>query len=74
MRFLCDEVGQYCFLLGYFDRRDDGRQARSEYGGKPASLNAPQRDYDNDDYGNNGPRYHYKNHFDPDNDYDDYMN
>jgi hypothetical protein len=68
VRFLCDEVGHNCLLLGYFDRREEGRPACNEFGKKPDSP----RECENEDYGNNGPHYHYTNHFDSDNDYYNY--
>ena len=74
VRFLCDEMGRNCFLLGYFDRREEAHQARDEYQNMPNSSYAPPHDGDRYNYGNNAPHYHYTNHFDPDNDYDDYMN
>src|ERR1700678_2457211 len=74
VRFLSDERGQDCFLVGYFDRREEGRPVCNEYSVKRAASPQPLRDCENDVYSNNGPRYHYKNHFDPDNDYEEYPN
>jgi hypothetical protein len=71
VRYLCDDGGRDCFLIGYFDRRDEGRPVCNEFREEPDSLLAPPRDCHNE-YGSTGARYHYRNHFDPDNDYNEY--
>jgi hypothetical protein len=73
VRFVCDELGQSCLLLGYFDRREEVRPACNEYNETMNSFTPPPRDCENE-YGNKGPYYHYRNHFDPDNDYEEYSN
>jgi hypothetical protein len=67
VRFLCDEGGRDCFLIGYFDKREDIHPALPEWGDHPGPP-PPEFHY----YGYTGPHYHYKNVFDPDNDYDAY--
>jgi hypothetical protein len=73
VRFLCDEVGQDCFFLGYFDRSEESRKPRNEFGAAPETSAEAQPGYGSGNYGNSEPDYHYTNHFDPDNDYDEHL-
>jgi hypothetical protein len=73
VRYLCNDVGQDCLRLGYFARRDEERQDLPEYNADPAPAAAP-KDEDSNAFGAPAPKYHYINHFDPDNDYVEYPN
>jgi hypothetical protein len=71
VRYLCDTMGGDCFLLGYFDRREEIHQDRTEYGTTPDVPGTAIPDSGAGQTRHSEPHYHYKNHFDPDNDYDD---
>ncbi|HEX4160693.1 MAG TPA: hypothetical protein VHY79_19655 [Rhizomicrobium sp.] len=78
MRLQCDDWGRDCVRLGYFDRYASPAAAPDEYYTQsyreyPDSYYGPPPPDPDDDYdSDNGLYYHYRNHFDPDNDYDEY--